>query len=106
MASTSGNRCCSKAIPAAVKRSFALAWRDRFPVILEMDFPPPAQEVAILSKRSPGLGGQEAKQLIQFAGRQRELAREGEFNAQVSTRTLLAAGRQVAAGVPLANAVR
>ncbi len=81
------------------------ALKDRFPVILAMDFPPPEQEAAILRKRCPGLSEPDARHLVRFAGRQRELAGEGEFTALISTRSLLAAARQTAAGVARADAV-
>jgi hypothetical protein len=61
--------------------------------------------MAILRKKCPGLADADAHTLVRFATRQRELAREGEFTAFVSTRTLLAAGRQIAAGVARVHAI-
>ena len=83
-----------------------LALKDRFPVNISMDFPPPERELAILRKRCAGLSELHARRLLKIAQRQRELAREGDFVGMVSTRALLAAGRQIAAGVRLENAFR
>jgi MoxR-like ATPase len=82
-----------------------LALLDRFPVVLEMEFPLAKEERGILMKRCPDLSYADAQELVRFAGRQREMTREGEFNAMISTRTLLAAGRQVAAGISRSNAI-
>ncbi|HJT79466.1 MAG TPA: AAA family ATPase [Gemmataceae bacterium] len=79
---------------------------DRFPVVIEMDFPPAEKEAAVLAKQCPGLAQDSAALLVEFACRQRELARETEFTTLISTRSLLAAARQAAAGVALANAIR
>jgi nitric oxide reductase NorQ protein len=83
-----------------------LALKDRFPINISMDFPPRDQERAILRKRCDGLTDVDARRLLRIAHRQRELTREGEFVGMISTRALLAAGRQIAGGVRLENAVR
>jgi nitric oxide reductase NorQ protein len=83
-----------------------LALKDRFQVNISIEFPPPERELAILRKRCAGLAEQPARRLLKIAQRQRELARDGDFVGMVSTRALLAAGRQVAAGVPVENAFR
>ena len=82
------------------------ALADRFPVVIALDFPPRDKELALLLNRCPGLDSKEAKQLVVLASRQRDLAREGEFVGSVSTRSLLAAAEQIAAGVPLLDALQ
>lgn len=81
-----------------------VALRDRFPIHIAMDFPPMDKEIEILINRCPGLTSASATRLVRLAARQREMASEGDFVGMVSTRALLAAGRQLAAGVSLANA--
>lgn len=83
-----------------------LALKDRFETVIAIDFPPPEHEVNVLLKRCPGLKKATAKLLVKLATRQREMARDGEFIAMVSTRSLIAAASQVAAGISPQNAVK
>lgn len=82
------------------------ALADRFPVVIAIDFPPRERGLALLIRRCPGLSERAAARLVAVAVRQRELMGEGEFMGPVSTRSLLAAGEQVAAGMPIENALR
>ena len=82
------------------------ALADRFPVVIAIDFPPRDQELTLLVRRCPGLSEQAAKHLVEVAARQRELTAEGEFIGPISTRSLLAAGEQVGAGMPIENALK
>lgn len=82
------------------------ALKDRFPVVVALDFPPADKEQALLTKHCVGLSGDDAARLVRLASRQRELAAEGEFVEKISTRALLAAGRQIASGISLARAVQ
>ncbi len=79
--------------------------KDRFTSIICMDYPPIAKEVELLKKRCPCLNPETAQRFVQLANKQRQLAKEGEFSETISTRMLLAAGRQVADGIPLKEAV-
>jgi MoxR-like ATPase len=83
-----------------------LALKDRFPVTITMDFPPFEQELEIICKRCPGLNKSHARRLLKVAKRERELGRDGDFVGMISTRALLAAGRQIAAGVSPENAFK
>ncbi len=82
------------------------ALKDRFNVTIALDFPPLQQEIVLVKNHCPGLNAADAKRLIVPARRQREMARDGEFVELISTRSLLQAGRQVAAGVGFDRAVR
>ncbi len=72
---------------------------DRFPILIEMAFPPPVHERRVLLHRCVGLSEHDAERLVAIADRQRTLAHEGEFVGSVSTRALIAAGEQVGRGV-------
>lgn len=82
------------------------ALKDRFAVTIDMEFPPEANEVGILTGRCDGLRKVDAKRLVKIATRQRDLARDGEFIEQISTRMLLEAGEQIAAGVDFRTACK
>ncbi|QDT22483.1 AAA family ATPase [Gimesia chilikensis] len=77
----------------------------RFHSVIPLDFPPFDKELAILLSGCPGLDDQDAKQMLRIAQRQRDQADEGDFLTKISTRLLLAAGRQVAGGISLVNAL-
>jgi MoxR-like ATPase len=79
---------------------------DRHPIIISMDFPPPARERRLLRSRCPGLGTRDAARLVEIASQQRTLAREGEFVGSISTRALIAAGEQIAAGIAFESALK
>jgi MoxR-like ATPase len=81
------------------------ALKDRFDEVIDLSFPPKPNEQAILTRRCPGLTDSDAKRLVKMAARQREMAAEGEFVEQVSTRALLNAARQIAYGLPFERAV-
>ena len=82
------------------------ALKDRFAVTIDMEFPPESNEVGILTGRCDGLKKVDAKRLVKVATRQRELARDGEFIEQISTRMLLEVGEQIAAGVNFRTACK
>jgi len=76
------------------------ALKDRFSTIIEMFFPPEANEVTILTGRCKGLKRVDAVRLVKIAVRQRELTRgDQEFPEFISTRMLLATGRKLADGM-------
>lgn len=81
------------------------ALKDRFGVVIDLSFPPGAKEMAVLKRHCPGLGGAEAKRLVEIAGREREMAADGEFTELISTRALLSAGDQIANGISFEKAV-
>ena len=83
------------------------ALKDRFAVTIDMDFPPEANEVTVLTGRCEGLKKSDAKQLVKIAARQRELCRiDGEFIEMISTRMLIEAAEQIAAGVEFRTACK
>jgi MoxR-like ATPase len=79
---------------------------ERFPTIIAMDFPPLEKERRLLRHRCPGLSQKDAIRLVEVAAQQRALARDGEFVGSISTRALLAAGEQIAAGISFENALK
>jgi nitric oxide reductase NorQ protein len=83
------------------------ALRDRFDCIIDMEFPPEDAEARILLSRCSGLSKADASKLVTAAKTQRHLARvESEFLEVISTRSLIAAGSQIALGVPFKVAVQ
>jgi nitric oxide reductase NorQ protein len=83
-----------------------LALLDRFPITITVDWPPADKEIAILKHRSPGLDPRDAARLVKIANEQRSRAREGEFVGMISTRSLIAAAKQIAAGISFERAFR
>ncbi|MFN9717880.1 MAG: AAA family ATPase [Planctomycetota bacterium] len=81
------------------------AVKDRFHVILDLDFPPASEEVRILAVRT-GIQKHHAETLVRIAQDQRGLAGDGAFVSPVSTRTLLAAATQIAHGIGMKEALR
>lgn len=78
---------------------------DRFSSVIRLGFPPVDAEMRVLMNRCDGLTESQAQSLLQIASDQRLLAEDGEFTTMISTRSLLAAGRQLACGMPLAQAI-
>ena len=87
-------------------RELDVALLDRFASLLQIDFPPPRAESQLLQSRCPGISREHAELLIRIAVEQRKLADQGDFLATVSTRSLIAAGRLIGEGMPLATAVQ
>lgn len=82
------------------------ALKDRFSSVIEMDFPPAANEIEILISRCT-LSRKEATKLVDIANRQRDLARrEDVFTELVSTRLLLSAGDMISSGINFRVACR
>lgn len=81
------------------------AIRDRFHSVLRIHYPPPAEEALLLRKRHPGIAPKDAEILVKIAGKQRSLARDGEFEFAISTRMLLATCLQLEYGIRLAEAI-
>lgn len=82
------------------------ALKQRFDAIIRLDWPPEANEISVLRGRCKGLKPRDAKKLVDIANQQRRLARdEDAFEAEISTRMLIAAGIRVAAGFEFADAV-
>jgi len=76
------------------------ALKQRFQTIIAMDYPPPKQEKDILLGRCQGLSKTAADGLVKVATNQRQLARADEqFQEEISTRMLLAAGEKMGAGM-------
>lgn len=81
------------------------AIKDRFSTVIPLWFAPLEDEVDLLLQRVCGLEPTDAIKLCQFANRQRELWREGEFTEVISTRSLLAAAQQIPIGVSVDEAI-
>ena len=81
------------------------AMEERFSVTIDVTWPPEAQEITVLRSRCAGLSMQDAKKLVSFANTQRERAKEGDYEKEVSTRQLIAAGIRVGSGMGLALAL-
>lgn len=81
------------------------AVKDRFGTVIELDFPPANEEIELLLRRNRGLKPSDAKRLVSMAGRQRQLADQGEFECKISTRMLLSAALQLSFGIPMKSAV-
>lgn len=77
--------------------------RQRF-VAMEFDFPPAATEVEIVRHES-GVDRRTAESLVELARRVRRLKEQGLAEGP-GTRLLVAAGRLVASGIPVAQACR
>lgn len=81
------------------------ALKERFSVIINMEFPPAEIESQILSKRT-GIGKTKSEKLVKFATDQRHLAEaEGMFLELVSTRQLIAAAYLIVEGFSYANSI-
>ena len=82
------------------------ALRERFPIILDMWFPPQANEIKVLTGRT-GIDETDARKLVEIADTQRRVARDdGDFEEFVSTRMLIATGEAIAEGMPFTQALR
>jgi MoxR-like ATPase len=81
------------------------ALKDRFGAVIDLTFPPPAKELALLKRRHPDLSDAAARRLVDVAARQRQMAADGEFEELISTRVLLHASAQIEAGIALEQAV-
>lgn len=77
--------------------------KQRF-VSLEFDFPPPEQEVEIVS-RETGIDRPAAEKLVELAGKIRSLKNRG-LEEGVSTRLLIYAAGLITRGVPIREAVK
>lgn len=81
--------------------------KERFDSTIDMTFPPSNNEVKLLETRCKGLGYDKAKRLVDIAVKQRNMTLlEGEFIEMISTRMLLAAGRQIGRGMDFRMAVK
>ena len=76
------------------------AFIDRFGFTLRLNYLPPAQEVALLTKRT-GLPVDASEVLVKFANVAREKARAGILNQPPSLRQLLAFARGIQGGLPV-----
>ena len=81
------------------------AMNDRFQVIIDLFFPPEAQESQIIKHRTK-LDDVNIKKLVALGVKQREMAKDGEFTGFISTRMLLAAAQFVVDGMSLANGIK
>lgn len=82
------------------------AVEDRFGVFLEMHFPPPDAETAILRMAAPSVAEKSLSQLVQIANQQRRLALDQSFSRSISTRTLIVASKFMASGFTIEQAIR
>ncbi|MDQ2648451.1 MAG: CbbQ/NirQ/NorQ/GpvN family protein [Actinomycetota bacterium] len=73
-------------------------------VAIDLDFPPPDVEEKVVTHEA-GIGPDEARRLVRLAGVIRRVEHAG-LREVASTRVLIAAGRLVAAGLPLRDAAR
>lgn len=64
------------------------AFRERFAMTLERDFPPPAEEIKIITSAAPGISHEDATLLTKVAEASRNLWREQAIEQPISTRTL------------------
>lgn len=62
---------------------------DRWQVVMGLDYPLPAREVAILCARLPGLDPAVARQMVQFAGLCRRAFKQGDLTSVLTLRTLI-----------------
>lgn len=81
------------------------ALKDRHSCVIEMDFPPPDEEIKILQKRSK-IDSKGAELLVKIASTQRRRAKTGEFLESISTRMLIATAEQVGENFPIKQAVQ
>lgn len=79
------------------------ALSDRFGSTLEFTFPPAADEINVLTKRT-GIEQEDARKLVEIARQTRAKAAEGTLQRPVSTRALLNAGHWVATGRSITDA--
>ena len=86
-------------------RALDAAIRDRFGTQIAMDYPPVEKEIQLLRNRYSGVTDGQASQLVDMARQQRRLAGEGEFEAVVSTRMLLATAEKIHFGIGMADAI-
>jgi energy-coupling factor transporter ATP-binding protein EcfA2 len=80
------------------------ALQNRFAVLIELSYPPVDKEIDLLRKRCVGLPRPAAVKLVEFADRQRNLAYDGDYLQTISTRMLLEAGAECAAGIAVDTA--
>ena len=80
---------------------FDWAIQNRFQIVIQMNFLYAQQEANVLKKRYPGIQSNDAMRFCRTAERQRTMHRDGEFSTPISTRSLLAAAKQCAAGIPV-----
>jgi len=81
------------------------AEKQRFAMIIDMDYPPKEAETGVLLGRCKGLKKSHAERLVNIADTQRRLARvERSFKEEISTRMLIEAGEAVAAGMDFKDA--
>ncbi len=66
------------------------AQMDRWQLVVELDYPAPAEEAALLRGRVPALQAPLAQAMVRLAGLCREAQRQGELATLLSLRTLLA----------------
>lgn len=81
------------------------AFLNRYGVVIDLGFPPPGKELAILRRRCPTADAAATERLVKLADHQRKLAGDGEFVASISTRSLLTAAELTARGVTWEAAV-
>lgn len=79
------------------------AFRERFAMTLERDFPPPNEEVKIITSAT-GISPEDAKMLVKVAGATRNLWREQTIEQPISTRTLVTWSLLVAGGYDVMQA--
>jgi len=78
---------------------------DRFPVILDIGYPPAQDETRVLSHRCKKLKKKFISNITTVAETQRGMADEGEFSRKISTRMLLDCGEAVEAGMSESTAI-
>lgn len=79
---------------------------NRFQIVIHMGFMDLLHEMEVLCKRCPEINFEDVARLVKVAEKQRELWRDGEYGTPITTRSLLAAAKQCAAGVPVDTAFK
>jgi MoxR-like ATPase len=80
-----------------------VALHDRFGVLLEQTFPPDADEIVILQRRT-GINTESARMLVAIANQTRLKADNGELSKPVSTRALIDSAFWVSTGMSVTEA--
>jgi MoxR-like ATPase len=79
------------------------AFRERFNFTMERGFPPPAEELKVLTTKT-NANEEKVKLMVDIAEQTRRKWKAGDLESPISTRTLIAAAYLVASGMSVVNA--
>jgi hypothetical protein len=79
------------------------AFRERFNFTMERGFPPPKEEIKVLTTRT-NASDEKAKLMVDIADQTRRKWKTGDLEAPISTRSLIAAAYLVASGMSVVQA--